>query len=133
LIAGTSIASITIWLLGCSPTAILPSGAFPQIYKNWQKTACFQQVVDAARFPCAWTGRYFRGTLKAPSTHMRRVKMTLAAHLAELSEKHRLLERKIQEELSRPGGDDTQITRWKLEKLKLKDEMAKLQSGHTQH
>lgn len=56
--------------------------------------------------------------------------MTLAAHLAELSEKHRLLERKIQEELARPGGDDGQISRWKREKLKLKDEMAKLQSGH---
>jgi hypothetical protein len=60
--------------------------------------------------------------------------MTLAAHLAELSEKHRLLERKIQEEMARPGGDDTQITRWKREKLKLKDEMAKLQSnGRTRH
>jgi hypothetical protein len=61
--------------------------------------------------------------------------MTLAAHLAELSEKHRSLERKIQEELARPGGDDTLITRWKLEKLRLKDEMAKLQSrnGSTRH
>jgi hypothetical protein len=59
--------------------------------------------------------------------------MTLAAHLAELSEKHRSLERKIEEELSPPGGDDTLITRWKREKLRLKDEMAKLQNGHTQH
>ena len=52
--------------------------------------------------------------------------MTLAAHLAELSEKHRVLERKIKEELARPGTDDTQITQLKLQKLKLKDEMAKL-------
>jgi hypothetical protein len=59
--------------------------------------------------------------------------MTLAAHLAELSEKHRMLERKIQEEMARPGGDDVQITRWKREKLKLKDEMAKLQNGETRH
>ena len=59
--------------------------------------------------------------------------MTLAAHLAELSEKHRMLERKIQEEMARPGGDDVQISRWKREKLKLKDEMAKLQSGETRH
>ena len=59
--------------------------------------------------------------------------MTLAAHLEELSEKHRMLERKIQDELSRPGGDDTQISRWKREKLKLKDEMAKLQNGQTRH
>jgi hypothetical protein len=59
--------------------------------------------------------------------------MTLAAHLAELSEKHRVLERKIEDELSRPGGDDTQISRWKREKLKLKDEIAKLQNGETRH
>jgi hypothetical protein len=58
--------------------------------------------------------------------------MTLAAHLAELSEKHRVLERKIKEELARPGTDDTQITQLKLQKLKLKDEMAKLQ-GETRH
>ncbi len=60
--------------------------------------------------------------------------MTLAAHLAELSEKHRLLEMKIQEEMARPGADSTQISRLKREKLKLKDEMVKLQNnGHTRH
>ena len=60
--------------------------------------------------------------------------MTLAAHLEELSEKHRMLERKIEEELSRPGGDDTQISRWKREKLKLKDEITKLRtSSETRH
>ena len=58
--------------------------------------------------------------------------MTLAAHLAELSEKHRLLEMKIQEALARQGADDLEITRLKLEKLKLKDEMAKLQK-QTRH
>ena len=58
--------------------------------------------------------------------------MTLAAHLAELSEKHRVLERKIREELARPGTDDAQLTLLKLQKLKLKDEMAKLQ-GETRH
>jgi hypothetical protein len=58
--------------------------------------------------------------------------MTLTAHLAELSEKHRMLERKIEEEAARPGADEFQITRWKLEKLKLKDEMTKLQKP-TQH
>jgi hypothetical protein len=58
--------------------------------------------------------------------------MSLAAHLAELSEKHRLLERRIEEERSRPSADEVKITRWKLEKLRLKDEMAKLES-RTQH
>ena len=51
--------------------------------------------------------------------------MTLAGHLAELSEKHRSLELKIQEELARPGADDLQINRLKKEKLKIKDEMIK--------
>jgi hypothetical protein len=54
--------------------------------------------------------------------------MTLAAHLAELSEKHRLLEMKIQEELARPGSDDLQISKLKREKLKIRDEMTKLQT-----
>ena len=58
--------------------------------------------------------------------------MTLAAHLAELSEKHRLLEMKIQEELARPGSDDLQISKLKREKLKIRDEMSKLEKskGH---
>lgn len=56
-------------------------------------------------------------------------KMTLAAHLAELTEKHRQLERKIEEELARPGADDLQISRLKKEKLRIKDEMSKLQGN----
>lgn len=61
--------------------------------------------------------------------------MTVAAHLAELTERHRLLELKIQEEMARPAADDTQISRWKREKLKLKDEMVKLQrtNGQIRH
>ncbi|HVY44189.1 MAG: YdcH family protein [Bacteroidota bacterium] len=58
--------------------------------------------------------------------------MSLAAHLAELSEKHKLLERRIEEELARPGSNDLEITRMKREKLKLKEEIAKLQS-QTRH
>ena len=58
--------------------------------------------------------------------------MTLAGHLAELSEKHRLLEIRIQEELARPSADDLQINRLKKEKLKIKDEMAKLR-GNDRH
>jgi hypothetical protein len=55
--------------------------------------------------------------------------MTLAGHLAELSEKHRLLEMRIQEELARPSADDLQINRLKKEKLRIKDEMTKLNSS----
>lgn len=58
--------------------------------------------------------------------------MALPAHLQELSEKHRLLERRIREEVARPGSDDSVIRRLKQEKLKLKDEMVRLQ-GETRH
>ena len=57
--------------------------------------------------------------------------MALNAHLAELSEKHRLLERRIEQELSRPASDDVKVRRLKREKLKLKDEIARL--SETRH
>ena len=44
--------------------------------------------------------------------------MALAAHIAELAEKHRLLERRIEAEVARPGSDDIEIHRLKLEKSK---------------
>lgn len=61
--------------------------------------------------------------------------MTVAAHLAELSEKHRLLDQKIQEEMARPAADEIRIRQWKREKLRLKDEMTKLQraNGRVRH
>lgn len=59
--------------------------------------------------------------------------MSLAAHLAELSEKHKLLERRIEQEISRPGSTDQEITKLKLEKLKVKEEMVKLQGRMTRH
>jgi hypothetical protein len=55
--------------------------------------------------------------------------MSLAAHLAELTEKHRLLEKKIEEEMARPGVDSIKINRLKLEKLRLKDEIARLREA----
>lgn len=57
--------------------------------------------------------------------------MSVTTHLAELNEKHRVLEQKIEEELARPAADPTKITRWKHEKLKLKDQIMKL--GDTRH
>ena len=58
--------------------------------------------------------------------------MALQAHLQELSEKHRALERRIQEEMARPGSSDADIRRLKQEKLKLKDEIVRLESD-TRH
>jgi hypothetical protein len=58
--------------------------------------------------------------------------MSANGHLAELNEKHRSLERRIAEEMSRPHADDSKIAAWKFEKLKLKDAIVKL-SGPTRH
>ncbi len=52
--------------------------------------------------------------------------MALDAHLAELSERHRILDRKIEEELARPIADDLKIAELKRQKLRLKDEMERL-------
>lgn len=52
--------------------------------------------------------------------------MSLNTRLAELTEKHRSLERMIQEEMTRPAADVSKIAKWKHEKLRLKDEIVKL-------
>ena len=58
--------------------------------------------------------------------------MAMTSHLAELSEKHRMLEQRIHEETTRPGSDDADIRKLKQEKLKLKDEIERLQTA-TRH
>jgi hypothetical protein len=72
----------------------------------------------------------FRGKLTTVNSYTEGL-MSLNAHLAELSEKHKLLERRIEEFLSRPSTSDVEITRLKLEKLKLKDEITRLQTSST--
>ncbi len=52
--------------------------------------------------------------------------MALDAHIAELAEKHRALERKIEQERLRPLADDLKIADMKRKKLRLKDEMERL-------
>ncbi len=59
--------------------------------------------------------------------------MALAAHIAELAEKHRILERKIEDEAARLGSDDLEIHRLKLEKLKIKDQIARLSGEDRQY
>ena len=54
--------------------------------------------------------------------------MSLSTHLAELSEKHKHLERQIAEKMASPSTDELEIHRLKREKLKLKDRISKLQS-----
>lgn len=52
--------------------------------------------------------------------------MALDAHLEELSEKHRALDRKIEEELARPTSDDLKVAELKRQKLRLRDEIERL-------
>ncbi|MGI8726043.1 MAG: YdcH family protein [Methyloceanibacter sp.] len=52
--------------------------------------------------------------------------MALDAHLVELSERHRALDRKIEEELARPTADDLKIAELKRQKLRLKDEIERI-------
>ena len=52
--------------------------------------------------------------------------MAVAAHLAELAEKHRNLDEQIEKAIASPGVDDAQIMRLKSEKLKLKDQIERL-------
>ena len=59
--------------------------------------------------------------------------MSLAAHLAELAQKHRVLDRRIEQELSRPATTDFEINRLKLEKLRIKEEIEKLQAQPQPH
>lgn len=54
--------------------------------------------------------------------------MAMSAHLAELAEKHRLLDLRIEEAIARPGTDDAEILKMKQEKLRLKDEMERLKA-----
>ena len=58
--------------------------------------------------------------------------MALSGHLQELSQRHSALKRQIEEEIARPGSDDLEIRRLKQEKLKIKDEIARLEA-ETRH
>ncbi len=53
--------------------------------------------------------------------------MARSSHLSELAEKHKVLDRRIAEELARPASDGLKVNKLKLQKLKLKDEITKLQ------
>lgn len=59
--------------------------------------------------------------------------MSLATHLAELAEKHRVLDRRIEQEMARPASADHEIMRLKLEKLRIKEEIEKLQAQSRPH
>lgn len=53
--------------------------------------------------------------------------MTVDAHVAQLSRRHTELETKINAEQSRPGPDEIKLAALKRKKLRLKDEIQRLQ------
>jgi hypothetical protein len=54
--------------------------------------------------------------------------MALDAHVTELSDKHRVLEKQIETEMARPSADDIEISKLKREKLRIKDELERLKA-----
>jgi hypothetical protein len=58
--------------------------------------------------------------------------MALTARLSELVEKHRVLDRQIEQEMARPTADDIKIAELKKRKLLLKDEIHRLKSQQEQ-
>jgi len=55
--------------------------------------------------------------------------MALEGHIEELSAKHRKLEELIGEEMTHPDWDESRIAALKKEKLRIKDELARLRSS----
>jgi hypothetical protein len=54
--------------------------------------------------------------------------MSIESHIAELEKKHRAIEKEIEMELLHPNSDDTKVSSLKRKKLRIKDEMVRLQS-----
>ena len=52
--------------------------------------------------------------------------MAVEARIRELGNRHHLLERAIEEEMSRPAADEARLRELKRQKLKLKEEMESL-------
>ncbi len=55
--------------------------------------------------------------------------MSQEARIRELSERHKRLDAAIADELKHPAGDDVRIHELKRKKLRIKDEIALLQTG----
>ncbi|HVZ68712.1 MAG TPA: DUF465 domain-containing protein [Rhizomicrobium sp.] len=55
--------------------------------------------------------------------------MALDGHIQELAEKHRKLEQRIEAEMAHPDWDEATIAALKKEKLRLKDEIARLRTS----
>ena len=55
--------------------------------------------------------------------------MTLGSHLQELKRKHDSLSAEVEDAQRSPGGDDFQITELKKQKLRVKEEIHRLEGA----
>ncbi|MGV8997140.1 MAG: YdcH family protein [Parvibaculaceae bacterium] len=63
----------------------------------------------------------------SPTTRNKgRYTMALESHIAELNNRHKALETRIESELHHPASDDLHIGELKKQKLRLKEEIEKL-------
>ena len=53
--------------------------------------------------------------------------MTIQAHLSELISKHKMLEKELADAMAHPASTDEEIAGIKRKKLKLKDEITRLE------
>ncbi len=56
--------------------------------------------------------------------------MSLQAHLGELQAKHRALELELVEAINHPASSDAEIAELKRKKLRIKDEIMRLEHQH---
>ncbi|MFO1133064.1 MAG: DUF465 domain-containing protein [Hyphomicrobiales bacterium] len=56
--------------------------------------------------------------------------MSLQAHLGELQAKHKALEAELADAINHPASSDAEIAELKRKKLKLKDEISRLEHQH---
>lgn len=54
--------------------------------------------------------------------------MALDTHIAELRDRHKALEREIENQIHHPSSDDLHIAELKKQKLRLKEEIERLSS-----
>jgi hypothetical protein len=57
-------------------------------------------------------------------------RMSLQAHLGELYAKHRALEAELAEAINHPASTDAEIAELKRKKLRLKDQISRLEHQH---
>jgi hypothetical protein len=58
--------------------------------------------------------------------------MSVQAHLGELAAKHKALEAELEDAMAHPASTDAEIAELKRKKLRIKDEMTKLE-GQLKH